>query len=65
MLGIRARSDSRAFVNYARSHGILTVAAGDNVVRILPPLTIAEEHIREAVERLSAAARGWENRQAA
>jgi acetylornithine/N-succinyldiaminopimelate aminotransferase len=56
MLGLKLNADSRAFVNHARSHGILLVAAGDNVVRILPPLIIEEEHIRECVERLSSAA---------
>lgn len=30
--------------------GLLTVPAGDNVVRIVPPLTIEESHIDEAVE---------------
>ncbi len=56
MLGLKLRADSRAFVNHARGHGILTVAAGDNVVRLLPPLVIGEPEIREAVEKLSAAA---------
>jgi acetylornithine/N-succinyldiaminopimelate aminotransferase len=58
MLGVRVKPpfESRAFVNHARAHGILTVAAGDNVVRILPPLTVNEAEIAEAVERLSAAA---------
>jgi acetylornithine/N-succinyldiaminopimelate aminotransferase len=56
MLGLKLRADSRAFVNHARGHGILTVAAGDNVVRLLPPLIIEESQIREAVEKLSAAA---------
>jgi acetylornithine/N-succinyldiaminopimelate aminotransferase len=60
MLGVRIRGDSRAFVNHARGHGILTVAAGDNVVRILPPLTIEDTHIRECVEKLSAAAAAFE-----
>mgnify|MGYP002653805731 CR=1 FL=1 len=32
------------------------VAAGDNVVRVLPPLNIGEEHIREFVDKMSAAA---------
>ncbi|KPF62664.1 acetylornithine aminotransferase [alpha proteobacterium AAP81b] len=59
MLGLKLKSDSRAFVNHARSHGILTVAAGDNVVRLLPPLIIEEHHIRECVDRLSAAARAY------
>ena len=59
MLGIMMKSDSRAFVNYARSHGVLTVAAADNVVRVLPPLIIDESHVREFVERLSDAARAY------
>jgi len=60
MLGIKMKTDSRAFVAYLRTHGLLTVAAGDNVVRVLPPLNIGEEHIREFVERLSAAAADYE-----
>jgi len=60
MLGIRMKTDSRAFVTYLRTRGILTVAAGDNVVRVLPPLIIEEEHIREFVEALSAAAADYE-----
>jgi acetylornithine/N-succinyldiaminopimelate aminotransferase len=60
MLGIKMKTDSRAFVNYLRTKGLLTVAAGDNVMRVLPPLVIEEEHIREFVERLSAAAAEYE-----
>jgi acetylornithine/N-succinyldiaminopimelate aminotransferase len=60
MLGIRMNSDSRAFVNYLRTKGLLTVAAGDNVMRVLPPLVIEEEHIREFVDTLSAAAAEYE-----
>ncbi len=59
MMGLKMKSDSRAFVNHARSHGILLVAAGDNVVRLLPPLIIEEHHIRECVDKLSAAARAY------
>ena len=56
MLGIKMKTDSRAFVNWLRSEGILLVAAGDNVVRVLPPLTIDDAAIREFVDGLSAAA---------
>ena len=59
MLGLKLKTDSRAFVNHARSHGILTVAAGDNVVRLLPPLIIEEHYIRECVDKLSSAARAF------
>jgi acetylornithine/N-succinyldiaminopimelate aminotransferase len=59
MMGLKLKSDSREFVNHARSHGILLVAAGENVVRLLPPLIIEEQQIRECVDRLSAAARAY------
>ena len=58
MLGLKLKSDSRRFVAHLRDqHQLLTVAAGDNVVRVLPPLVIDESHIAQAVEKLSAAAR--------
>jgi acetylornithine/N-succinyldiaminopimelate aminotransferase len=60
MLGVKMKSDSRAFVNYLRTRGLLTVAAGDNVMRVLPPLIIEETHIREFVDALSAAAADYE-----
>ncbi|GAA4758065.1 aspartate aminotransferase family protein [Sphingomonas daechungensis] len=60
MLGIKMKTDSRQFVNWLRTQGLLTVAAGDNVMRVLPPLVIDESHIREFVESLSAAAAQYE-----
>jgi acetylornithine/N-succinyldiaminopimelate aminotransferase len=65
MLGVRMKTDSRAFVGHLREHGLLTVAAGDNVMRVLPPLIIEEAHVTEFVERLSEAARRYEVPQAA
>lgn len=61
MLGLKLKSDSRAFVAHLRDkHGLLTVAAGDNVVRILPPLVIDESHVAECIKRLSAGAQDYE-----
>ena len=65
MLGIKMKTDSRAFVGYLRTKGILTVAAGDNVVRVLPPLNIEEAHIAEFVEGLSVAAADYDVPEAA
>ena len=65
MLGVKMKTDSRAFVGYLREHGLLTVAAGDNVMRVLPPLVIEDRHVTEFVERLSEAARQYEVPQAA
>jgi acetylornithine/N-succinyldiaminopimelate aminotransferase len=60
MLGIKLKpgNEPREVVAHLRDHhGLLTVAAGEGVVRILPPLVIGEEHIAEAIERLSEGAR--------
>ena len=52
MVGIRCAKDNYALVNKMIENGVLTVPAGDNVVRMLPPLTIEESHIEEAVAAL-------------
>ncbi len=58
MLGLKLKSDSRRFVAHCRDHhGLLTVAAGDNVVRVLPPLVIDDSHVAEFTQKLSDAAR--------
>ncbi|WP_136161411.1 aspartate aminotransferase family protein [Sphingomonas flavalba] len=60
MLGLRLKVPSRDFVAHLRdNHGLLTVSAGDNVVRILPPLVIGEEHIAEFARKLSEGARSY------
>jgi acetylornithine/N-succinyldiaminopimelate aminotransferase len=56
MLGLKMRIPNAEFIDTLRAHGMLAVAAGDNVVRLLPPLIIQEVHVREAMERLSSAA---------
>jgi acetylornithine/N-succinyldiaminopimelate aminotransferase len=35
---------------------MLSVTAGDNVVRLLPPLIVSDEEIRDALDRIRAAA---------
>jgi acetylornithine/N-succinyldiaminopimelate aminotransferase len=60
MLGLKLHTPNTDFVTEARSHGLLVVAAGDNVVRLLPPLIISEDEAKEAVARLDRAARGIE-----
>ncbi|MEP4032852.1 aspartate aminotransferase family protein [Roseibium polysiphoniae] len=62
MLGLKCVVPVAELVSMAREHGLLAVPAGDNVVRIMPPLTISEEEISEAVARLEAAAQSLEQK---
>ena len=61
MLGLVMTHETRAFVAHLRdNHGLLTVAAGENTLRILPPLIIEQSHIDEFIEKLSAGAASYE-----
>jgi acetylornithine/N-succinyldiaminopimelate aminotransferase len=55
MMGLRCAVPNGDVVAAARRHHVLVIAAGDNVVRLLPPLTISDDEIAEAVRRLDAA----------
>ncbi len=63
--GVGLKVPSRDFVNHARSEGIMTVAAAQDVLRLLPPLNISDAEIAECVEKLSAAARSFPIKKAA
>jgi len=52
MLGLRTHVANTDFVDAARGEKLLTITAGDNVVRLLPPLIVGEAEIGEAVARL-------------
>ncbi|MEP1931591.1 MAG: aspartate aminotransferase family protein [Roseibium sp.] len=56
MIGLKCVVPAGDYVAAARDAGLLAVPAGDNVVRIMPPLTITEDEIAMAVERLEEAA---------
>ncbi|HUD52503.1 aspartate aminotransferase family protein [Parvibaculum sp.] len=55
MLGIKCRITNTDLVQALRKEHLLTVGAGDNVVRLLPPLIIDESHLDEAIEKLDRA----------
>lgn len=56
LLGLRALGPNGDFVDALRAEKLLAVAAGDNVVRMLPPLIIEETEIAEAIGRIDRAA---------
>lgn len=55
LIGLKAVVPSVDLVNALRDQKLLTVGAGDNVVRFLPPLIVTETEIDEAVQRLDRA----------
>ncbi len=55
LIGIRCVAPQADVIVAAREEGLLTAAAGENVVRLLPPLIIGETEIAEAIKKLDAA----------
>jgi len=59
MLGLKCAVPSADMVTRLREHGLLSVGAGDNVVRLLPPLIIDARHVDEALDILARVCGGW------
>ncbi len=60
MIGLKTKIAPADFVKAGYEKLVITVPAADNVVRLLPPLTITDEEIAEAVDRLDATASALE-----
>jgi acetylornithine/N-succinyldiaminopimelate aminotransferase len=58
LVGLRAVVPSAQLVDALRAEKMITVAAGDNVVRLLPPLIVSEDEVAEAVRRIDRACAG-------
>jgi acetylornithine/N-succinyldiaminopimelate aminotransferase len=56
MLGLECKATNTDVVKAGYDALVATVPAADNVIRLLPPLTITDDEIAEAVTRLDAAA---------
>lgn len=65
MLGLKCRPPVAAVNAAFRDEHLLTVAAGDGVVRLLPPLIVGDEEILEAVRRIDRAGAALESAPAA
>jgi acetylornithine/N-succinyldiaminopimelate aminotransferase len=55
LIGLRMVPPAAEMVDELRAEKMLAVAAGDNVVRLLPPLIIGENEVGEAVDRIDRA----------
>lgn len=56
LLGIKAAIPSGDLLQAIRAEHLLAVPAGDNVLRLLPPLTITADEAREGLSRIERAA---------
>ena len=65
MLGLTMKIPNTDFITAARQAGLVVLPAGDNVVRLLPPLTLSEAQVREAMELMNRAAATLESQKAA
>ncbi len=61
MQGLKCKAVNTEVVAAFRDHHLLSVPAGDNVVRLIPPLTVGEDDMREAVEKMDAALMSMQN----
>jgi len=59
LLGIRCHVTAGDFVAKLRAEGLLCLTAGDNVLRILPPLVAGEREIEEGLGILHKVAKEW------
>ena len=55
LIGLRLKTPPVEFAQEALKQKLLVIPAGDNVVRILPPLVVTDEELAEGVRRLDAA----------
>ncbi len=65
MIGLKVKMPPGDFAALARAEKLLTIPAGDNTVRLVPPLIVSDEELGEAVRRLDAACRAAEANAAA
>ncbi|MEP3345691.1 MAG: aspartate aminotransferase family protein [Litoreibacter sp.] len=63
MIGVKCVVPNMDVVNAGYGAQVLTVPGGDNVIRLLPAMTISDEEIREAVDRLDRAATALEGKE--
>jgi acetylornithine/N-succinyldiaminopimelate aminotransferase len=59
LLGIRCVVPAADLVAKLRQNGLLTLTAGENVLRILPPLIVGESQIDEALAVMHKVAAEW------
>ena len=55
MQGLVLEKPVTEVIRKGMEHGLITISAGGNVLRLVPPLVITKEHVDEMIEKLSKA----------
>ena len=55
MLGLKMLVDNNEFIKKLASHKMLTIKAGDNVIRLFPPLVVNKNELDEAITKIEIA----------
>jgi len=58
LLGIKTKQNNVMISNKLKKNNLLTVPAGDNVIRLAPPLIINKKHVDEAIHILNKTFKG-------
>jgi acetylornithine/N-succinyldiaminopimelate aminotransferase len=64
MMGLKTKVPNTDLIAAALDERLLTIAAGDNVVRLLPPLIVTDEDLSEAVAKLDRACQSFKAKRA-
>jgi acetylornithine/N-succinyldiaminopimelate aminotransferase len=62
MIGLKLKVPPATFADAALGQRLLLIPAGDNVVRVVPPLVVTDEEMAEGVARLDAACEAVKDR---
>lgn len=52
MIGIKVKKETKYYINKAKDKGLLILSAGDNTLRLLPPLNVSNDDIFKCIEIL-------------
>ncbi len=65
LTGLKVKPALGDVINACMDEKLLTVVAGDNVMRLIPPLNVTDEELADAVERIGTAFKTLSDKQAA
>ena len=62
MLGLKCKVDNMELIETGYHQKLLLIPAADNVIRILPPLDITDQEIREGINRIETIAASFQEK---